>query len=144
VTPTAFNSFNANGDPSIARKDIARLEAGVWRFKIGVHNASKDKTLHPHYTALIQAEEFIVHRDDTEEYEAGHVDPVLGTCLGAGRWKGWFGINNHCGSYTKTSSEGCLTVFPDQWGAYIEIVQLEMRRHELLTIPCVVSDREAA
>lgn len=144
VTPTAFASFNANGDPSIARKDIARLEAGVWRFKLGVHNASKPSPPHERYTALVEGEEFIVHRDGTEEYESGHVDPVLGKCLGAGKWQGWFGINLHHGGYRTTSSEGCLTVFPDQWDAFITLVQLEMQRHELLTMPCVVSDREAA
>ena len=144
VTPTAFNSFNANGDPSVARKDIARLEAGVWRFKIGVHNASKPSPPHQRYTALVEAEEFTVHRDGTDEYESGHEDPALGLCLGGGKWKGSFGINLHCGSYKSTSSEGCLTVFPDQWEAFIELVKLEMLRHEMLTIPCVVSDREAA
>lgn len=143
VTPTSFVSFNANTDPSKHHRGVAVLEPGVWLYRIGVHNASKPSPPHERYTALVQADEVIVHREDTEAFEKSYVDPDMGKCLGDGRWQGFFGINVHHGGYHTTSSEGCQTIYPDQWDAFITLVQLEFQRHQLTTIPYVLTVRDA-
>jgi hypothetical protein len=115
VSPSDFASFNANVDPSRQRPGMATLVSGVWRYKIGTHNISKDPATHPRYTALVQAGEVTVHRD------------------GIGNDTGWFGINIHKGGYTGTSSEGCQTIHPDQWSDFISLVQREMKQYEVST-----------
>jgi lysozyme len=122
VSPSDFASFNANVDPSRHRPGMATLTAGVWRYKIGIHNLSKDPALHPRYKALVQAAEVTVHRDD------------------AGNDTGWFGINIHKGAYTGTSSEGCQTIHPDQWSAFITLVDAEMKQYGVTTIPYLLTE----
>lgn len=107
-SPEAHVAFNANTDPSVARKHIAALKAGVWQYKVGIHGLSKPKT--QQYTALVQAGEVTVIRDQE------------------GPDTGYFGINIHRGSYNGTSSLGCQTIFPDQWPAFIALVQSELKR----------------
>jgi lysozyme len=122
VSPTNFASFNANVDPSRHRPGMASLAPGLWKYKIGIHNISKDPALHPRYTALVQAAEVTVHRD------------------GDGNDTGWFGINIHKGSYTGTSSEGCQTIHPEQWNGFIVLVQDEMKDHGVATIPYLLTE----
>lgn len=124
VTPTAFVAFNANCDPSRARPGIAVLKAGVWQYKPGIHGLARPKE--QQYLALVQAAPVTVVRD------------------GRGDDTGWFGINIHRGGYSSTSSEGCQTIYPDQWPAFIELVKLEMQRHGLMRIPYALTEREAA
>lgn len=115
LTPAVHASFNANTDPSVARPHIATLRAGLWRYKIGTHGLSRPKA--QQYTALVQAAEVTVGRDG-ERAETG-----------------WFGINIHRGGYGTTSSLGCQTLWPDQWPAFIALVQGELKRHGQKTLP---------
>lgn len=116
VTPTAFVSFNANCDPSVARDGIASLEAGhVYLYRIGIHGLSKPAN--QQYEALVQAGEVWVQRD------------------GGKREKGYFGINIHRGGLNTTSSLGCQTIHPSQWAAFITLVDSELSRHGAKTIP---------
>jgi len=124
VTPDFFKAWNANTDPSRYRPAIAVLRAGVWDYKLGIHNQSKDPTLHPHYEALVQAEVVRVMRD------GGKLDV------------GFFGINIHKGGYTTTSSEGCQTIYPDQWPDFIGSVKREMTRLKIAVIPYVLTERD--
>ncbi|MDP9202354.1 MAG: hypothetical protein M3P26_10555 [Gemmatimonadota bacterium] len=123
VTPDFFKAWNANTDPSRQRPGIAVLRAGVWDYKLGIHNISKDPTEHPHYEALVQAEVVRVLRD------GGRLDV------------GFFGINIHKGGYTTTSSEGCQTIYPDQWPDFIGTVKREMARLRISVIPYVLTER---
>jgi hypothetical protein len=91
-------AFNANCDPSRTERGIARLCVGRWKYRPGIHNLSKDPKEHPHYEALVQAGHVTVDRG------AGNLDT------------GFFGINIHCGGNTTTSSLGCQTIPPAQWG----------------------------
>lgn len=91
-------AFNANCDPSRIARGVARLCVGRWPYRPGIHNVSKDPKTHPHYEALVQA---------------GHVDVDRGAGLID---SGFFGINLHCGGETTTSSAGCQTIPPSQWG----------------------------
>jgi lysozyme len=117
VSPNAHVAFNANVDPSRlgynskAGKPMAQLKPGVYRYKIGQHGISRGKP----YKALVQAGEVTVLRGDDEE-------------------TGYFGINIHRGGVSSTSSEGCQTLPPAQWPAFIQVVEGEMKRNNVKTI----------
>lgn len=107
-SPTVHAAFNANTDPSVARKHVAVLKTGAWKYKIGTHGLNKPAK--QRYTALVQAGDVTVIRDQE------------------GPDTGMFGINIHRGGYGTTSSLGCQTIFPDQWPAFIALVQSELKR----------------
>lgn len=89
-------AYNANCDPSRAERGIARLCVGRWQYRPGIHGLSKPRA--QQYEALVQAGHVTVDRG------AGLIDT------------GFFGINVHCGGNTTTSSLGCQTIPPLQWG----------------------------
>lgn len=91
-------AFNANCDPSRYVGTIASLKPGRYRYTPGTHNISKDPREHPHYEALVQAGPVTVVRANGVEES------------------GIFGINIHCGGHGTTSSAGCQTIPPSQWG----------------------------
>jgi lysozyme len=125
ITPSCYKAFNANCDPSIGRPGMAVLAPGAWDYKLGIHNLSKDPKLHPHYEALVQAAPVSVNRD------------------GGKHETGYFGINIHKGGYNTTSSEGCQTIYPDEWDDFIATVKAEIARYALRTIPYVLTEWEA-
>ncbi len=110
-----FARFNANTDPARAGfnakvgKPYAVIAPGVWRYRLGQHKGQ--------YLALVQDAPVIVRRGDTATE------------------RGWFGINIHKGSYTSTSSEGCQTIYPEQWTEFIMYVQRAMSRVQATSIP---------
>jgi lysozyme len=123
VSPHVHAAFNANVDPSRlgwngnARKPMAVLKPGVYRYKLGQHGVSRGKP----YKALVQA---------------GPVTVLRGYGEGlAHQETGYFGINIHRGGHTTTSSEGCQTIPPGQWGAFIALVEEEMKRCNVKTVP---------
>jgi hypothetical protein len=124
VSPNVHAAFNANTDPSReginpkVKKPYAVLKRGVWSYKIGQHGISRGNP----YTALVQAAPVTVLRDAAEE-------------------TGWFGINIHRGGRTSTSSEGCQTIPPEQWPAFIALVQSEMKRANARTLRYVLTER---
>lgn len=123
IGPDFYRSFNANCDPSRSRPGMAVVAPGVWDYKLGIHNISKDPALHPHYEALVQAAPITVIRD------------------GQGKDTGYFGINIHKGGFTTTSSEGCQTVFPTQWSEFIAAVKTLFERYHLKEIAYVLTER---
>jgi hypothetical protein len=115
VSPNVTASFNANTDPSKVRigqgtgatKGMASLAPGFWPvYKFDLHKGR--------YLALCQrAGPVTVLRDGkAEAYED----------------RGNLGINIHKGGYSTTGSEGCQTIPPDQWPAFIELAQSEAVR----------------
>ncbi len=102
-TPNATVAFNGNTDPSVYRPAIATLEPGLYRaHRLGLHKG---------YRALSQQNGPVrVSRDG-------------GVCE-----SGFFGINIHRGGAKSTSSEGCQTVPPLQWPAFIGLLESEARR----------------
>jgi hypothetical protein len=127
VSSNVHAAFNANTDPSRAGwnakagKPMAILKHGVYRYRVGKHGLSKANP----YTALVQAAPVTVLRGPGEE-------------------TGWFGINVHRGSRNSTSSEGCQTVPPEQWPAFIELIQIEMKRANAKTLSYVLTEAESA
>lgn len=122
LSPEAYVTFNANCDPSIHRKHIATLEPGVYQYKLGIHGVNKPKPRQ--YQALVQAGPVTVARDEE------------------GAQTGYFGINIHRGSYNSTSSEGCQTVHPSQWEAFIALVRQELKRMDSIRIPYALIENQ--
>lgn len=121
ISKDAFVAFNANVDPSVHRRAIAVLQPGVWTYQLGIHGLSKPKE--QRYRALIQAAAVTVLRDG-----------------GKGDY-GWFGINIHRGGRTTTSSLGCQTLPPDQWPAFIALVEAEMKRAGVSELKYVLTEQ---
>jgi lysozyme len=120
VSPEVYASFNANVDPSVLKSNIATLVPGVHMYKKGKHGISRG----PGYPAL---------RPST----LGEKLPVL-------RWNKktqdyyydtGFAINIHKGALKSTSSEGCQTIYPSQYNAFINLVYSEMNRFSQKLIP---------
>jgi lysozyme len=98
VAPGIFSAYNANTDPSRHKPGVASLIPGVYPYHKGKHGI----TTHADggYWAFRPAtpnEAVPVTRDGQE-----------GTSMG-------IAINIHKGGYNSTSSEGCQTIYPDQW-----------------------------
>jgi hypothetical protein len=134
-SPDTFTAFNGNTDPSAYRagqgtgtkKGMASLNPGLWyAHRFGQHKGK--------YLALCQRlGQVTVTRDGNP--------PYLDT--------GDFGINIHKGGYTTTSSEGCQTIHPDQWNAFISLVTDHAKRYhgarwDRVVIPYVLIDETAA
>lgn len=115
ITPYNYKTFNGNTDPSAFKagfgtginKGMASLVKGYWNvYKLGLHKGK--------YLALCQqAGEVTVSRDGLK---APYVD------------KGYFGINIHKGGLTSTSSEGCQTIPPGQWGEFINTLDFDAKK----------------
>jgi len=121
-TPSAFLACNGNTDPSVTRPGIATLAPGCWLVhRLDLHRGQ--------YLALCQrAGNVAVSRDGRTAFDVGA-----------------FGINIHRGSRTSTSSEGCQTIHPDQWDAFIALARSEAERYRgrawrELVIPYVLID----
>lgn len=128
VSPNVHAAFNANVDPAAsgfnpkARKGYASLKSGVWRYRLGKHGLRSGNP----YKALVQADAVTVQRDGGQEET------------------GWFGINIHRGGIKTTSSEGCQTLPPAQWPAFITLVESEMKRNNAKTVSYVLTSRRDA
>jgi len=114
VTPDAFVAFNGNTDPNGYRKGAGRgagkgmasLKPGVWpAYRLDLHQGK--------YLAVCQRSRPVtVTRDGSPPYDD----------------TGMFGINIHKGGINGTSSEGCQTVPPAQWPAFIALVIDQAKR----------------
>ena len=110
VGPEVFAAFNANTDPSKFRQGIATLCEGVHPYKPGNHGISRPRGGYPAFRPATKDEELPVQRD------------------GVGKpWPG-VAINIHRGGYSGTSSEGCQTIYPDQWEAFHALALSEFRK----------------
>jgi lysozyme len=94
---------------------MAQLKSGVYRYKIGQHGISRGNP----YKALVQAGPVTVMRGDKEE-------------------TGFYAINLHKGGRTTTSSEGCQTIPPQQWDAFIALTESELKRNNAKTLSYVL------
>lgn len=96
VGPNYYQTFNGNTDPSRQKPGIASLVPGLHYYKKGQHKISGPNP----YAAFRPAtpdESLPVTRDGKEGISKG------------------IAINIHKGGYNSTSSEGCQTLYPDQW-----------------------------
>ena len=123
VTPEGVYRYNANTDPSIQRKGIATLKPGVYNYRQDIHPKSRPGG-YPALRPSTKGERLPVTRD-------GQTGDAWGIA-----------INIHKGSRTRTSSEGCQTVWPDQWAEFIRKVYFFMDEHAQRTIPYVLITAE--
>jgi len=125
VSPNVHAAFNANVDPGAYGKNpkigkgYASLKPGVYRYKLGKHGLRRGNP----YRALVQGDPVTVSRDGGEDET------------------GYFGINIHKGSNRSVSSEGCQTIPPAQWPAFITMVETEMRRNNAKTLSYVLTSK---
>lgn len=103
--PDAFANFNGNTDPSRVRKGSGKgATKGMASLKPGAYFAHRFDKHNGQYLALCQRlGDVTVIRDGAPPY------PDTGR----------FGINIHRGGVNTTSSEGCQTIPPAQWPAFI-------------------------
>ena len=120
VSENAFAGFNANTDPSVRRQGIACLAPGKHLYRKGNHGISKPGGGYPALRPATRGEQLPVTRD-------GVINPRPGVA-----------INIHRGSHRTTSSEGCQTIHPTQWEAFISLVYSELSRAKQKTVPYVL------
>jgi len=126
VTPEAYVSFNANTDPSRLKSGVASLLPGVHPYRRGKHGLSKGAG----YDALRPAtpgELLPVKRHGETKVPSARPGQA---------------INIHRGSRRSTSSEGCQTIHPDQWQAFITLVYDQMKRAGAERIPYLLLEEE--
>lgn len=123
-SPTAYSAFNANTDPSVRRKGIATLVPGVYSYKLGNHGISRPGGGYPALRPATKNEELPVFRDGKPSDRPG------------------VAINIHKGGYNTTSSEGCQTIYPDQWNAFYALLTGEMKRYGQKTVLYVLVEQQ--
>lgn len=129
LSPRLFKTYNANTDPSKQGGRLAVLQPGVWTFKRGVHHAGT-----PHeYPVLVQAAPVTVLRDNGVKETLTTTDPI-----GPGGYPPY--IHIHQGGYNVTSSEGCQTIWPDQWRDFWKDVTGEMDFYALEFIDYLLAE----
>lgn len=118
LSPTYFNAYNANTDPSVVRNGVAVLQPGLYMYKKGLHGVSGP---HP-YIALRQHSNVTIIREGSTIAETDNPSNR-------------FWIDIHRGGYTTTSSLGCQTIHPDQWANFRDNVFKEMDKIGQVLIP---------
>lgn len=119
-------SYNANTDPSAyrrgvgtgAKKGMASLKCGVWRYQKGTHKG---------YEAFTQAAKVTVTRDGID----GDYDH-----------SGWFGINIHRGGTSGTSSLGCQTLPASQWQDFKDTGYQLLTKSGQKTFPYILVEKQ--
>lgn len=149
IAPGLFAAFNANTDPSVKRSGVAVLRPGIYDYAPGLHGISRlDRKRKDHeriyqqlietgqdvpgwtktYWALRQLSNVSVLRDGSNK-------PVTDSP------ENRFWINIHRGSYNSTSSEGCQTIYPDQWGEFRRTVYEQLDRFNQPQIPYLLAEQ---
>lgn len=118
LSPRVFRTFNANTDPSKQGGRLAVLQPGVWSMKPWIHHQGTPFE----YPCLIQAAPVKVTRDNG-------VTEV-----------GEFAIEIHKGGYNTTGSEGCQTIYPDQYDEFLGLWKSEMKEYGLSTIDYLLAE----
>jgi len=117
IAPNLFLAFNANTDPSLFRPGIATLMPGKHMYRKGKHGLSKPGGGYAAFRPATFDESLPVTRDGKEGVHKG------------------IAINIHKGGYNSTSSEGCQTIYPDQWKEFQVTVYKQMEQFGQREIP---------
>jgi hypothetical protein len=133
VSDRVFMTFNGNTDPSRFRPGIATLVPGVYPYRRAKHGI----TTHADggYWAFRPAtknESLPVWRDGDVRLNG----------KGERMTSEGIAINIHKGGYNTTSSEGCQTIYPDQWDNFRDTVYDLMAQCSQEKILYVLADWE--
>lgn len=108
-SPDVFEAFNANCDPQKAGQHKAMLDPGKYTFYKGLHKGK--------YNAL-------------RPYPEGVTLP----CTRDGVKSVCSHTNIHKGGFKDTFSEGCQTIYPNQWDTFIKLVYRLMTKYGQKTV----------
>lgn len=122
VANWAFDSFNANTDPSRFTPGIATLCPGVHWYRPGNHGISKPGGGYPAFRPATPGEALPVYRDGQPRKSDG------------------IAINIHRGGYNTTSSAGCQTIHPDQWEDFHATLTAHLKRAKQLRFPYILTE----
>lgn len=120
IGPKSFAAFNGNTDPSAWRQNIATLVPGIHFYKEGKHGISRPGGGYPAFRPATTNEELPVTRDGVKV-----------------PWPG-VAINIHKGGYGTTSSEGCQTIFPDQWDDFHDLLSGLLKQSDTKRFPYIL------
>lgn len=121
VTLSDLLTFNGNTDPSRYRPGIATLMPGIHMYRKGKHGITTHTDGgYPAFRPATKNEALPVTRDGQEGVSEG------------------VAINIHKGGYSTTSSEGCQTIYPDEWLEFQGTVYQLMDKYNQATIPYVL------
>ena len=118
ISPDHFSAYNGNTDPSRMHKGVAVLKSGIYPYRRGNHGITRPGGGYPALRPATAGEQLPVTRDGKDSVGIA--------------------INIHKGGYSTTSSEGCQTIYPDQWSEFINKVYEEMGRWQQKTIPYIL------
>lgn len=121
VDSLEFEGFKANTEPDKFGRGIALLMPGIYEYKIGTHNITKEKD--KQYQALVQAGPVAIMRDQ------GGVE------------RGYFGINIHRGGERTPGSEGCQTIVKSVWPKFMSAVWAVLRMRGIYKIKYLLIER---
>lgn len=127
VDATDMATFNGNTDPSRYYQRVATLVAALYWYKKGLHGVSRGNP----YPAFRQAGPVRVRRFQAKD--GSFKEEPLGDT-----------INIHRGGANTTSSAGCQTVPPDQWGAFKAYGDMLIARHKLARFPYLLVENDGS
>lgn len=113
IGPALYLPVNGNTDPSAYKPGIAKLVPGLHYYKKGLHHLSDPdpRKRYPAFRPASPDESLPVIRDGDKTTSKGYA------------------INIHKGSYFSTSSEGCQTVYPEQWLQFQQTAYSAMNKY---------------
>lgn len=123
VSPREHRSFFGNTDPTRHKHGVAMIMPGVHPYRRAYHKWGKAGG-HPAFRPATPGEELPVWRDGIEDPRPG------------------IACNMHRGGWTTTSSEGCLTIHPDHWQEFYDMVDRLMDEYDLKTIPVCLIEQQ--
>jgi len=123
VGPNLYETYNANTDPSKYKPGIATLVPGLHYYKPGRHKIASPNG-YPAFRPATPDESLPVTRDGNP-----------GTSKG-------IAINIHKGGYNTTGSEGCQTIYPDQWLSFQVHAYKAMEKEGQHVIPYILIESE--
>lgn len=154
ITPHGIFGYNANTDPSVNRTGIAVLQPGTYWYIKGLHGVHHLDQDNPEDKALL--ERLVSSGRDLPPVPGRTIpywalrqdsnvmvlrDGAMTTETDSPRNRFWIDI--HKGGVNTTSSEGCQTVYPDQWSEFRERVYNEMAFYGQSRIAYILCNKKA-
>jgi lysozyme len=122
----SYTSFDANTDPTAAYKEgVASLMTGVHWYRKGKHGISRPSGGYLAFRPATVDEALPVTRDG-EGPKRSKRDGIA--------------IDIHRGGVNGTSSEGCQTLPPEQWGEFRDLLYRSLDRFGLKKFPYILVD----